>query len=236
MTRHRGSEPPENQGVPPDLTAGTGELGRAVAALDWSTSLIGASAQWSVALRSVVSILLTSRFSMWMGWGPDLTAPRSGTTSGRASSRCSTPARRPARAPAADPRRAGRHLRGHLTRRRAGVRRRARGAGALPPRHPVRLGVPARRGPRPAGGLLRHRLRRRPGPDRPALRVGGVERARHRGRAGGGRPRGGGGGGGRRAVRSRGAPTAARPGPAHRGGPATGRHRRWRPGGRAGRR
>lgn len=50
-----------------------GELGRAMAGLDWSATAVGTPETWPPALRSVVRILLGSRFSMWMGWGPDLT-------------------------------------------------------------------------------------------------------------------------------------------------------------------
>src|SRR5262245_38764769 len=40
---------------------------------DWSTSPLGPTEGWPQSLRTVVRVLLTSRFAMWMGWGPDLT-------------------------------------------------------------------------------------------------------------------------------------------------------------------
>ncbi len=55
------------------LFAGGGELGRAMAGTDWAATPLGPPSGWPVELRSVVRILLTSRFSMWMAWGPELT-------------------------------------------------------------------------------------------------------------------------------------------------------------------
>ena len=44
-----------------------------VRAFDWSTTPLGPMDRWPDALKSAVRILLTSRFSMWMAWGPELT-------------------------------------------------------------------------------------------------------------------------------------------------------------------
>jgi len=63
------SAPPEEPRSP---FARDGELGRVMAERDWSTTSVGPPEQWPSGLRSVVRILLGSRFSMWMGWGPDL--------------------------------------------------------------------------------------------------------------------------------------------------------------------
>lgn len=41
-------------------------------ALDWSRTGLGDPATWSQSLRTVVRILLTSRFAMWMAWGENL--------------------------------------------------------------------------------------------------------------------------------------------------------------------
>ncbi|WP_448623432.1 SpoIIE family protein phosphatase [Geodermatophilus sp. URMC 64] len=51
-----------------------GELGRAMAERDWSQTAVGAPETWPTALRNLVRIVLTSRFSMWAAWGPELTA------------------------------------------------------------------------------------------------------------------------------------------------------------------
>jgi DNA-binding CsgD family transcriptional regulator len=41
--------------------------------VDWERTPLGSPATWPQSLRSVVHVVLTSRFSMWMGWGPDVT-------------------------------------------------------------------------------------------------------------------------------------------------------------------
>ena len=55
------------------LFANGGAVGRAMAAHAWTATSVGPPATWPAELRSVIRILLTSQFSMWMGWGPDLT-------------------------------------------------------------------------------------------------------------------------------------------------------------------
>ena len=54
------------------LTAG-GPVGQDLLAVDWTATPIGPPEQWPRALASIVQVLLTSRFSMWMAWGPELT-------------------------------------------------------------------------------------------------------------------------------------------------------------------
>ncbi|WP_118913786.1 SpoIIE family protein phosphatase [Mycobacterium shigaense] len=49
------------------------EIGRDLAAVDWASTPLGPVAQWPQSLRTAVNILLASRFSMWMAWGPELT-------------------------------------------------------------------------------------------------------------------------------------------------------------------
>ena len=44
-----------------------------VSAFDWGTTPLGPASEWPESLKTVVRILLTSRFAMWMGWGPELT-------------------------------------------------------------------------------------------------------------------------------------------------------------------
>jgi PAS domain S-box-containing protein len=46
---------------------------RLVELFDWSSTPLGPFVAWPDSLKAVVRILLTSRFPMWMGWGPDLT-------------------------------------------------------------------------------------------------------------------------------------------------------------------
>ncbi len=51
----------------------SGELGRDLLAVDWAATPLGPPDDWSQSLKSVVRLVLTSRFSMWMAWGPELT-------------------------------------------------------------------------------------------------------------------------------------------------------------------
>ena len=87
-------------------------MGARMRALDWSQTPVGPIEGWPQSLKTVVRIMLDSRYAMWMGWGPELTffcndaylptvgdkrrgcsaprrarsGPRSGPTSARASS------------------------------------------------------------------------------------------------------------------------------------------------------
>ncbi|GAA4778079.1 hypothetical protein GCM10023200_08750 [Actinomycetospora chlora] len=56
-----------------ELFAGGGQVGADMAAVDWAATPLGEPAGWPTPLRTVVRMLLTSRFSMWMAWGPELT-------------------------------------------------------------------------------------------------------------------------------------------------------------------
>ncbi len=48
-------------------------MGKRIGAYDWSTTPLGPVGQWQQSLRTVVNILLSSRYAMWMGWGPEMT-------------------------------------------------------------------------------------------------------------------------------------------------------------------
>src|SRR5690349_10166545 len=48
-------------------------MGALMRAKDWAATPLGPPEAWSQGLRTVVRILLTSRFAMWMSWGPELT-------------------------------------------------------------------------------------------------------------------------------------------------------------------
>ena len=50
-----------------------GEVGRDLLAADWSLTPLGAPEQWPPSLSMFVRVMLGSRFSMWMAWGPELT-------------------------------------------------------------------------------------------------------------------------------------------------------------------
>jgi PAS domain S-box-containing protein len=49
------------------------EVGADLAQVDWAATPLGSPHQWPQSLQTAVDILLSSRFSMWMAWGPDLT-------------------------------------------------------------------------------------------------------------------------------------------------------------------
>ena len=49
------------------------EMAERIAAFDWSATPLGARESWPQSLRTVVNIILTSRYQMWMAWGPELT-------------------------------------------------------------------------------------------------------------------------------------------------------------------
>jgi signal transduction histidine kinase/DNA-binding response OmpR family regulator len=48
-------------------------MARLMRAKDWSQTSLGQPEHWPQSLRTIVRVLLTSRFAMWMGWGPELT-------------------------------------------------------------------------------------------------------------------------------------------------------------------
>ena len=58
---------------PKDLFAWGSEVGRDLARVDWAATPLGPPRTWPQSLVSAVRVVLTSRFSMWMAWGPDLT-------------------------------------------------------------------------------------------------------------------------------------------------------------------
>jgi PAS domain S-box-containing protein len=56
-----------------DVFAAGGDVGRDLAAVDWTETPLGPPGEWPQSLRTAVSIVLSSRFPMWMAWGPQLT-------------------------------------------------------------------------------------------------------------------------------------------------------------------
>jgi len=57
----------------PPLLRGPGEVRALMRACDWEATPLGPPDGWPASLRAVVRVMLTSRFAMWMAWGPDLT-------------------------------------------------------------------------------------------------------------------------------------------------------------------
>jgi len=50
-----------------------GTVGRDLAKVTWAATPLGTPENWPQSLHTTVSILLSSRFPMWMAWGPELT-------------------------------------------------------------------------------------------------------------------------------------------------------------------
>ncbi len=48
-------------------------MAAAVAAHDWRATPLGPIEAWPQSLKTAVGIMLTSRYAMWMLWGPELT-------------------------------------------------------------------------------------------------------------------------------------------------------------------
>ena len=55
-----------------EFLTGGGQVGALMRAHDWSTSPLGHPAHWPQSLRTVVGLLLQSRFPMFVAWGKDL--------------------------------------------------------------------------------------------------------------------------------------------------------------------
>jgi signal transduction histidine kinase len=54
------------------LFVGTSELAALMRRTDWAATSMGPIEQWPQSVRAIVRMMLTSRYAMWMGWGPDL--------------------------------------------------------------------------------------------------------------------------------------------------------------------
>jgi hypothetical protein len=52
--------------------ASGGEMAALIGARDWSETGLGPSETWPRSLQTALRILVTSRYAMWLGWGPDL--------------------------------------------------------------------------------------------------------------------------------------------------------------------
>lgn len=52
--------------------AGGGEMGELIRSFDWSTTVLGDPEGWSQSLLTTISIMLSSRFPMFIWWGPEL--------------------------------------------------------------------------------------------------------------------------------------------------------------------
>lgn len=55
-----------------DIFVGDGEMARLMRAHNWGATPLGSPEDWPNALKVALRLLLTSRFEMWLGWGPDI--------------------------------------------------------------------------------------------------------------------------------------------------------------------
>jgi hypothetical protein len=56
-----------------EFLAGGGEVGARLRALNWRETPLGPPEHWPQSLKTIVRVMLDSRYAMWMLWGPDLT-------------------------------------------------------------------------------------------------------------------------------------------------------------------
>src|SRR5579871_2243228 len=57
----------------PEFLIGGGEMGARMRAHDWAGTSLGPPERRPQSLKTIVRVLLDSRYAMWMAWGPDLT-------------------------------------------------------------------------------------------------------------------------------------------------------------------
>src|ERR1700754_3933214 len=55
-----------------EIFPGDSEMARLMRQWDWKRTPLGDPRQWPDGLKIPLRMLLTSRFEMWLGWGPDL--------------------------------------------------------------------------------------------------------------------------------------------------------------------
>ena len=52
-----------------EFLKGGGEMGQRMRALDWGATPLGSPRQWPQSLKTIIRVMLDSRFAMWMMWG-----------------------------------------------------------------------------------------------------------------------------------------------------------------------
>ena len=56
----------------PEFLSGNGEMASLMRSRDWSHTVLGPPENWPDSLKTVVRIMLDSRYAIWIGWGPEL--------------------------------------------------------------------------------------------------------------------------------------------------------------------
>ena len=67
------SQDGKSRSIHSDFLAGGGEMGARMRALDWSATPLGAADGWPQSLKTIVRVMLDSRYAMWMLWGREFT-------------------------------------------------------------------------------------------------------------------------------------------------------------------
>jgi PAS domain-containing protein len=57
----------------PEFLAGIGEMATLIRSRDWAKTPLGSPDTWPHSLKTVVRVMLSSRYAIWIGWGPELT-------------------------------------------------------------------------------------------------------------------------------------------------------------------
>jgi signal transduction histidine kinase len=68
-----GEENTEAATISEEFLRGGGALGCLIHDFDWTKTPLGPIGTWPQSLKTIVRVMLTSRFAMWMSWGPELT-------------------------------------------------------------------------------------------------------------------------------------------------------------------
>ena len=55
------------------LFVGSSALAALMRQINWRQTPVGPVEEWPQSVRAIVRLMLTSRYAMWMGWGPELT-------------------------------------------------------------------------------------------------------------------------------------------------------------------
>ncbi|NYJ09542.1 signal transduction histidine kinase/DNA-binding response OmpR family regulator [Rhizobium leguminosarum] len=63
------ARPPEHYH---DIFIGDGEMAQMMRNHDWAATSLGSPEDWPASLKVALRLLLTSRFEMWLGWGPEI--------------------------------------------------------------------------------------------------------------------------------------------------------------------
>src|SRR5580698_8035622 len=66
----KGDKPPLGHSA--SFLAGGGEMGALMRAKDWAQTPVGPVDKWPQSLRTTLSIILNSKFPMFLWWGPEL--------------------------------------------------------------------------------------------------------------------------------------------------------------------